>query len=222
MSARNPSDLLLEFMLNSDRKGASVFIQDTLNKGTTFSVILNDILDPALRELGDHWSRTQISLAQGFVAAKIAEDTLSICLPDNTQELSEHDSKGTVVLGNIEDDFHSLGRRMVASFLRASNWTVIDLGNDVLAEQFINAALESGSCIIGASAMMYTTALNIKKLRYEIDKRNLQKSLKLAVGGAVFGWRPGLVQEVGGDGTAINAFGVDALFTNLLTKIKEV
>jgi methanogenic corrinoid protein MtbC1 len=222
MSEQSPAVLLLQFMLNSDRKGASAFIQDIQNNGTALSAILNDILDPALKELGDHWSRTQISLAQGFVAAKIAEDTLNLCLPENIPESSEHHSKGSVVLGNIEDDFHSLGRRMVASFLRASNWTVIDLGNDVLAEQFVNAALESQSCIIGASAMMYTTALNIKKLRNEIDKRNLEKTVKLAVGGAVFGWRPELAQEVGGDGTAVNAFGADTLFTNLLNTIKEV
>ncbi|MFA7176187.1 MAG: hypothetical protein WC114_02975, partial [Smithellaceae bacterium] len=65
------------------------------------------------------------------------------------------------------------------------------------------------------SAMMHTTALNIRKLRDLIDARGLNHQLKLAVGGAVFNWRPDLVAEVGGDGTARNATGVDALFQRL-------
>ncbi|NLF92562.1 MAG: hypothetical protein GX564_01635 [Oligosphaeraceae bacterium] len=157
-------------------------------------------------------SGVTVSLTQTFVASKIAEDVLLRCV----SKPEENNLRGTpVVIGNIEDDFHSLGRRIVGSFLRATGWEVHDLGNDVTAEQFVDKAIDVGASVVGVSAMMQTTALNIRKLRNLIDIRKLNHQLKLAVGGAVFNWRPELVAEVGGDGTARNATGVDALFQSL-------
>lgn len=72
--------------------------------------------------------------------------------------------------------------------------------------------------MIGVSAMMYTTALNIKSLRAEIDRRGLTGKIQLAVGGAVFVLRPDLVDEIGGDGTARNAMAAPALFDDLWEK----
>ena len=126
------------------------------------------------------------------------------------------------MIGNIEDDFHSLGRRIVGVFLTVAGWDVYDLGNDVTAEQFLGKALEVGACVIGASAMMQTTALNIRSLRELIDVRGLTDRIKLAVGGAVFNWRPELVAEVGGDGTTQNAIGADELFMRLQSEAQRV
>jgi methanogenic corrinoid protein MtbC1 len=86
--------------------------------------------------------------------------------------------------------------------------------------QFVDKAIEVGAFVVGASAMMQTTALNIRKLRDLIDARGLKGRLKLAVGGAVFNWRPELVAEVGGDGTSGNAAVVDTLFQRLQAEAK--
>jgi methylmalonyl-CoA mutase cobalamin-binding domain/chain len=126
-----------------------------------------------------------------------------------------------VVLANIEDDFHSLGRKMVGTFLQASGWKIHDLGNDVPAEKIVDAAVELDAPIIGVSAMMYTTAINIKKVREEINRRKLQHKIKLAVGGAIFKVRPELTKEVGGDGSASSATNAPELFLKLLKTIKN-
>lgn len=126
-----------------------------------------------------------------------------------------------VILTNIEDDFHALGRKMIGTFLTASGWQVHDLGNDMLAEDIVDEAEKLNAPIIGVSAMMYTSALNIKKVRQEIDRRNLQDKIKLAVGGAIFKVRPQLVDEVGGDGTASSATQVPELFSRLLKTINQ-
>lgn len=205
-------DSLLVTMLNADREAAAAVVTQALQAGVPPGLVIIEILDPALQHIGKMWEQETMSLAQGFVAAKIAEDTMLRCAPDATEQQF---SKGAVVIGNIEDDFHSLGRRVVGIFLTAAGWQVHDLGNDVLAEQFLEKALEVDAHIIGASAMMQTTALNIRKLRDLIDSRGLQNRMKLAVGGAVFNWRPELVAEVGGDGSVPNAIAVDALFRQL-------
>jgi len=151
------------------------------------------------------------------ISGKIAEDFLAI-LPADKNEESEKPQNGIpriAVVGNIEDDYHSIGRRMVATFLRLDGWFVIDIGNDVLSESFVDHALESRATVIGVSAMMLSNALNISKVRDEINRRGLQQKLSLAVGGAIFAMRPELAREVGADGTAPNALLCPNLFNNL-------
>lgn len=216
MNSRDQSLELMNTMLAADRAGAAALIERIIAEGVVPEHIIATVLDPALVRLGVMWKQESVSLAQTFVAAKIAEDVLLRCLP----AAASAPAGRPVVLGNIEDDFHSLGRRVVSSFLRASGWEVHDLGNDVLAEQFVDRALEVNAVVIGVSAMMQTTALNIRKIRALIDARGLRGRLKLAVGGAVFNWRPELVAEVGGDGTAENAAGVDALLRRLHAEVE--
>lgn len=217
----NPGDYsnqLLTAMINADRAGAAEIIERALFSGVDPVQVIEDILDPAIVRLGQLWEEESMSLAQNFVASKIAEDALLRCIPDRSDSLH---TKGAVVIGNIEDDFHSLGRKTVGLFLAAAGWDVYDLGNDVPAEQFLEKALEVNACMIGASAMMQTTALNIRKLRELIDARGLSGRIKLAVGGAVFNWRPDLVAEVGGDGTAHNAVAADELFIRLQSEVQR-
>jgi methanogenic corrinoid protein MtbC1 len=217
-SSRPWTDQLLNAMIKPDRQEAARVIQLAVASGVPSDRIIADVLDPALVRLGHLWGRETVSLAQTFVAAKIAEDVLLSCVPE-TGATAPHNSP--VVIGNIEDDFHSLGRRIVGSFLRAAGWVVHDLGNDVPAEEFVDKAIDVGAVVIGASAMMQTTALNVRKIRTLIDARGLRGRLKLAVGGAVFNWRPELVAEAGSDGTARNAVGVDALLRRLQAEAKE-
>ncbi|WP_136514015.1 cobalamin B12-binding domain-containing protein [Geomonas edaphica] len=203
---------LLDAMINANRARAAEVVESALAGGIPPAEVITHILDPAIVELGTRWEGESISLAQNFIASKIAEDALLRCLPDREDPDCR---KGVAVIGNIEDDFHSLGRRTVGLFLGAAGWQVVDLGNDVPAEQFLEKALEVGARVIGVSAMMQTTAINIKKLRELIDREGERDHIKLAVGGAVFNWRPELVTEVGGDGTTRNAIGADQLFTAL-------
>lgn len=214
MDAQGWLQKMMDAMMKADRAGAADLVGRALAEGIPPHDFVTTILDPALVRLGDLWEQESASLAQTFVAAKIAEDALKRCLPDGGGSPPTA-PKGRVVIGNIEDDYHSLGRRIVVSFLQASGWEVHDLGNDVVAEQFVDKALEVGAVVVGASAMTQTTALNIRKLRAVLDARGLTGRIRLAVGGAVFNWRPDLVAEVGGDGTAKTAAGADNLCTRL-------
>ena len=204
---------LIEFILTGNRKEA----MDLLNASAIqfhWRNTISGVLEPALDEIGKRWAAEKISLAAGYLAGKIAEDAL---LKAAETEGATPETKGPVVIGNAEDDYHSLGRKMVVIFLKTAGWKVIDLGNDVQAIDFVNMAVESNSKIIAVSAMMLTTAENIRKIRSEIDRRGLTGRIKLAVGGAVFRIRPELVAEVGGEGTAASAVNVPELMEQLLS-----
>lgn len=174
-----------------------------------------DVLEPVLEDIGAKWVEENISLAQGYVAGKVAEDLLLKVIEAEQGTVSKRVDKRPVVIGNIEDDYHSLGRKLISIFLQTAGWQVHDLGSDVTAVEFVDKAVETGARVIGVSAMMYSTATNIRKVREELDRRNLSGKVMLAVGGAVFKLRPELKDEVGGDGTAANGFQVPKLFAEL-------
>lgn len=202
---------LLEFILSGNRKEA-INLLDEWARQCNYESVISDILEPVLEDIGDMWVAEKISLAAGYLAGKIAEDTL---MKAHQTEQALPETKGPVVLGNVEDDYHSLGRKLVGIFLRTAGWKIIDLGNDVTAAEFVDSAVNNNAKIIAVSAMMFTTAQNIIKIRQEIDKRELTGRIKLVVGGAVFKIRPELVAEVGGDGTAVNAMSAPELMERI-------
>ncbi len=213
---------LTQFLLQANRNAANALV-DNWAKDHSYEESISRLLEPALNAFGAVWaSSDNVSLAQGYMAGKIAEDIMKkVYEEQKDNNAPDETKKGPVVVGNIEDDYHSLGRKLVATFLRADGWEVVDMGNDVPAEEFVDKALETGAKVIGVSAMMHVNALNIKKLRQEIDRRGLTGRLQLAVGGAIFVLRPKLVAETGGDGTARNALQTPALMEKLWRQAEE-
>jgi methanogenic corrinoid protein MtbC1 len=213
MPQQNPPDQLLAAIMRGDRGAANAVLEQFAPQRTPEQVI-SELLEPTLRAIGEAWAKESISLAQGYIAGKVVEDFLERVAEQRAQAPAGK-RPGPVVIANAEDDFHPLGRRMVGTFLKLDGWEVIDLGTDVTADRLLDAAEQSGAKVVGVSAMMLTTARNIRAVRAQIERRGLRAHLKLAVGGAVFNLRPELVNELGGDGTAPNALEAPALFARL-------
>ncbi|HRY73661.1 MAG TPA: cobalamin-dependent protein [Spirochaetia bacterium] len=232
---------LYELALSAKRAEADEILFAVLEEEGS-EAAMRELLEPVLRMIGERWSSDSISLAVAYVAGKIAEDLIDRVIAEAEAGGAAVPARGgagsapgggagagrgaawgrpgtgfprIAVLGNAEDDYHGLGRRLVSAFLRVGGWKVVDLGYDVLPEAFVDAALREGARVVGVSAMMLTNAKNILRVRKEIDRRGLSSSLKLAVGGAVFVMRPELVAEVGGDGSADTAMEAPALFGQL-------
>ncbi len=208
---------LVDMISNSERDEASIFVDKWISSYGVNGLLVN-LLEPTLRLIGNMWSAQEFSLAQIYIASKISEDSLQKYTSSKEANKKDIFTKGPVVIGNIEDDYHPLGRKIVTTILQANMWKVYDLGIDVEAKSFVDTAIEVEAKIIGTSAMIYTTAENILTVREEIDKRGYSGKIQLAVGGAVFRLTPNLYKELGGDGTANNAIDVPELFNNLLDK----
>lgn len=222
MNAEQTRMSLIGLILKGERGQAKTLLDDYA-ASSDYRAAMRDVLEPVLEEIGTNWAEEKISLAQGYVAGKVAEDMLLKIHSAEKDPVAKQADIGPVIVGNIEDDYHSLGRKLVSVFLQSAGWQVIDMGNDVTAKEFVDKAVKTGARVIGVSAMMYTTAENIKRVRDELDRRSLAGNIKLAVGGAVFKFRPELVKEVGGDGTATNGFQAPQLFAELWEQsLKEV
>lgn len=215
-------DDLFECIITTNREHAKKIFEDSIGRYGYEKTLIN-VLEPALKKMGNCWEKgdykgQQISLAHGYMAGKIAEDFF-VGMAEFKDISIQSQTKGVIILGNAEDDHHSLGRKMVKTFLKADNWEVVDLGNDVLPKEFLDAAIENSAKIIGVSAMMYSTAMNIKKVRDEINERGYDGKIKLAVGGAIFKLRPELSNEIGADGMSDNAIDASRLMEKLIGEV---
>lgn len=207
-------NILMEALIGADKDKAVDIIKSWANQ-YSYSNALVKLFQPVLDRFGELWYHGKISLAQGYVAGLIAEEVFLAASQSDEFE-QQHAGKNLIaVIGNAEEDYHSLGRKLLVTFLKMAGWKVYDLGNDVVAEEFVDKAVETNASIIGVSAMMFTTAANIRKVREELDKRGLSGRIQLAVGGAIFRIRPELCKEVGGDGTVDNALEANDLFLRL-------
>jgi methanogenic corrinoid protein MtbC1 len=213
---------LLDAVLLADLTTARHILQAS-EQSADLGRIVTDLLEPMLEIIGREWEQDKLSLAQGYVAAKIAREVLERANTLNpASDAPPPGGAKIAVIGNIEDDYHALGRTMVVTFLKSAGWHVHDLGNDVPAADFVQHAVQLGAKVIGVSAMTHTTAANIRLVRDEIDRKGLTGRIQLAVGGAVFNLRPDLLAEVGGDGTARNALAAPKLFEDLWQRATEL
>ncbi|MCP4113313.1 MAG: corrinoid-binding protein [Desulfobacteraceae bacterium] len=204
---------LIQLIGDANRNAARELLEEWF-KNNPSEIFFDELLLPVLEVVGKRYiSKESLSLAQAYVASKFAADGFELFKKHSSSQPSAY--KGHVVLANIEDDFHDLGRDIACNFLEADGWNVVNMGNDKTAEEIVDKAVETGARVIGVSAMMYTTALNIKEVRKELQGRGLENSIKIAVGGAIFAQRPTMVDEVDADGTCKSATEVSQLFEKL-------
>lgn len=197
----------LERLVAQDVGGSMEVIETALTAGIPADKILLMIVSSAMDEIGQRQANQEITLSEVFVTANIGEMAIERLL---TQMPQRPVPVGTVVIGTIQGDYHSMGRKIVSSFLRVASFRVIDLGSNVVPSRFVDTAVAEHASVICASALLLHTAENIKEIRRLIDERNLNRWVKLVVGGAAFNLDRQLYRTVGADATAPNALGAVA------------
>lgn len=173
-----------------------------LIKSQDIVTIINQAIIPPLEKIGELFSDGEIFLPQlihAGEATKIAFSFLKEQLPDNDLVI---ESKGTVVIGTVQGDVHDIGKNIVSALLENHGYTVIDLGKNVPAPLFIEAAKKEQAQIIALSALMTTTMVEMKPIIDNIRRENLP--VKIIVGGAVV--TADYAKEIGADG-----YGKDAV-----------
>lgn len=138
--------------------------------------------------------------AEHFRNARVVESALEKLEPLIEAEAGA-DGRPPVVIGNAYQDYHDLGRRIVACCLRGAGYRVIDLGLSVENERFVEAARESGTRVVGVSSLLLHTAKHIPALKQRLAEAGLGR-VKVIVGGAPFTVDPRLRDKYGADGVA--------------------
>jgi methanogenic corrinoid protein MtbC1 len=160
--------------------GADEYTKTALEEGVTANDILQKGLVPGMQKVGIKFRENKIFVPQVLMSAK-AMSTAMIHLKPFFQS-GEVVRKGKFVIGTVAGDLHDIGKNLVSMMVEGAGWEVIDLGVDVSVDRFIKAVEENPMCIVGLSAMLTTTMVNMSSIVTSIKEKYPDQ--KIIIGGA--------------------------------------
>lgn len=188
---------------DGDRDQALNIIRDAVAAGLSPENAVFEIIIPAVERMADQIALSpESSLALHFLMARIGATATEEMVKEFAAPCP---SKGRVVLGTALGDMHSLGRTIVGGCLKSLMFEVVDVGNNVSPEKFVDSAVDAGAQVIGVSSMMVHTALGEnggQGVRRILKERGLEGRIKLIVGGAPFLFDPLLYRSAQADAWA--------------------
>ena len=181
-------------ILHRKKDGIEAALDESLRHRTPVSV-LNEVLLPAMKDVGDRFGAGELILPFVLQSAEVMKRAVSHV----EQFLDKRDgaTKGTVVLATVFGDVHDIGKNLVHTILANNGYRVHDLGKQVPINTIIEKAEEVGADAIGLSALLVSTSKQMPLLVQELDRRGL--SYPVIIGGAAinrhYGYRALFVEE---------------------------
>lgn len=160
--------------------GADELTKQALDKGAKPGDILLKALMPGMEKVGIKFRENKIFVPQVLMSAKAMSAAMEHLKPFFSS--GEVERKGTFIIGTVEGDLHDIGKNLVAMMVEGSGYEVIDLGTDVKAEQFLTEAQKHPGSVVGLSALLTTTMVNMEKIVKTIKDTDPQT--KVCIGGA--------------------------------------
>src|SRR5207249_924499 len=141
---------------------------------------LNEVLLPAMKEVGDKFGAGELILPFVLQSAEVMKRAVKHL--EQFLEKREGYTKGTVVLATVFGDVHDIGKNLVNTILTNNGYTVFDLGKQVPLNTIIDKAIEVQADAIGLSALLVSTSKQMPLCVQELHRRGL--SFPVLVGGA--------------------------------------
>ncbi len=171
-----------EAVIKGDKIKTLELTQAAVDAGNDPFTMVNDVLIPAITQVGDKYERKEYFLPQLIRSAEAMQAAFGILRP-----LLAKDSRTTenpvIILATVEGDIHDIGKNIVSLLMSNHGFEVVDLGKDVSAGRIVEAACTHNAKLIGLSALMTTTMVRMQDTIALLRERNLEK--KVMVGGAV-------------------------------------
>lgn len=174
--------------------GASELTAQAVEEGISAQVILNDALLPGMNIIGEKFSKGEAFIANMLISAQAMNAAMEHLRP--FFESGEIKSRGTIILGTVQGDLHDIGKNLVKMIMKGDGWDVIDLGTDVSSEAFVQAVNKNQDAIVGMSALLTTTMLNMGDVTTALKANN--PNTQVFIGGAPVS--QAFCEEIGADG----------------------
>lgn len=180
-------------ILHRVKDGVEVDIDELLALGVleerprTAVAVLNTVLLPAMKEVGDKFGAGELILPFVLQSAEVMKKAVAYL--EQFLERKEGVSKGTLVLATVYGDVHDIGKNLVKTILSNNGYRVVDLGKQVPAETIISKAVEEKADAIGLSALLVSTSKQMPLIVNELQRRGL--SFPVLIGGAAINRRFG-------------------------------
>jgi methanogenic corrinoid protein MtbC1 len=191
-----------EAMVALETDAVPKLVKEALESGYPAQSIV-DALTVGINTVGEKFEAMEYFLPELITAADTMDESMNILRPALALDDVAVGNKGTIVLAQVQGDIHDIGRNIMDAMLRASGFTVHDLGHDAKADLIIDKALEFSADVIGLSSLLTTSLPYAEQVPRLLVDRGLQGRFKVAMGGGAV--TPEYATRIGADGYAVDA-----------------
>jgi 5-methyltetrahydrofolate--homocysteine methyltransferase len=199
-------------ILSGAREEAVAAAETAVDQGVDVSVILNEGLIAAMREVGRLFENNQYFVPEMLISARAMQSALAVLRPYLVD--ADVQPVGKLVVGTVQGDLHDIGKNLVAMMVEGAGFEIIDLGTDVEPEEFVKAVRDHQADLVGLSALLTTTLPMMEKTIQALEEAGLRERVKVMIGGAPA--TPDLAEKIGADAYAPDASQAAAMAQQLL------
>jgi 5-methyltetrahydrofolate--homocysteine methyltransferase len=182
MTMAHELDAIKEAVIKGKHGDIEALVRALIEEKVDLQKIINEGMIAAMDEVGRMFSEGDIFVPEMLVSSFTMKKGLDLIKPLLKDE--ESDSQGTVVMCTVKGDIHDIGKNLVSMMLEGAGFQVIDLGVDTTVEQLMEKVEERKPHILGLSALLTTTMLEMKNVIDTLESRGLRDRVKVMVGGA--------------------------------------
>ncbi|MBS3920716.1 MAG: corrinoid protein [Deltaproteobacteria bacterium] len=170
--------------------------REFLDRGDAAEAILKQGLLPAMDKIGVRFKSGEVYIPEVLIAARAMHAGMDILKPILSK--STGSMAGKVLIGTVKGDLHDIGKNLVIMMLEGGGFEVVDLGIDLHQDKFVEAIRNHQPQVVGMSALLTTTILEMKNTIEAIQKAGLREKVKIIVGGAPVTEK--FARDIGADG----------------------
>lgn len=194
-------------VIKGDRNKVTAMVQAAIDGKEDINAILDRGMIPAMREIGDKFSRNEAYVPELLIAARAMQAGLALLEP--LIAASGRKSLGKVAIGTVKGDLHDIGKNLLGIMLKGAGYEVMDLGVNCDIAKYEDA-VGKGAQIIGCSSLLTTTMPYMK----DVVEHFKGKGVKVIIGGAPV--TQAYADEIGADGYSDDANGAVKLVDSLM------
>ena len=169
-------------IIEADEDMAMEALEEAEAEGLDLVELLTEGYSAGMKELGDQFGMGEIFLPELIFATEVMKVVSTEI--EGKMDMSQVQQKGTLVIGTVEGDVHDIGKGIVASLVKTNGVKVVDLGREVPAQNFVDAAIEHNAEFVGSSALLTTTMTVQKDIEEALKEAGIRDKVKTMVGGA--------------------------------------
>ncbi len=192
---------LAQLLEQGESQKVLALTQQLVDSGVSPQTVLNDGLIAGMAVVGEKMRNGEMYLPEVLQSAGAMKASLKILKPHLAREGAK--SRGKILIGTVKGDMHDIGKNLVGIMLQGAGFEIVDIGLNVEPQKFVAAITEHTPAIVGLSAMLTTTMLNMKTTIDAIVEAGLRSNVKIIIGGAPVSQK--FADEIGADGNSRDA-----------------
>ncbi len=205
---------IMAAVIAGHKANAAAAAQVLIDEGADAIKVIEEALNVAMDEVGAKMKTGEMFIPEVLMASQAMSTAIEVLKPHIKGGVVK--KLGTVVLGSVKGDLHDIGKNLVKLMMEGAGFNVVDMGCDVSPQAFLDAAKEHDAQIVGLSALLTTTMVNMEQTVKLFTEAGLRDKVKIILGGAPVDSR--FTKQIGADGYAEDAGSAAALAKELIAK----